>query len=249
MTDPRGSVSGQQIGFDLARTACRSSARKGRRRGRTSTRVTASERRVARLLARVAEPRAAPGGPESRAFATARYERSRRTLPSVTPPRLISPPRTWPTPSSRSPRRIWSRSTRAGRSCGTSRSRSGRARSSACSAPTARARPRPSTWSSAWSGRTTARSPRRRGHHRAADVPARAARHQLSAAGAVGVPQADGRGQPAGDLRDPGPAARRAASGARPAARGVRDHAHRAEPGYSLLGRRAAAGGDRAAPW
>ena len=61
------------------------------------------------------------------------------------------------------------------------------------------------------------RPARRRGHHRAADVPAGAARDQLSAAGAVGLPPHVGRGQPAGDLRDARPLARRAGTAHRPA--------------------------------
>ena len=46
------------------------------------------------------------------------------------------------------------------------------------------------------------------GHHRSAHVPARAARHQLSAAGGVGLPQADGGGEPDGDPRNAAAATR-----------------------------------------
>ena len=53
---------------------------------------------------------------------------------------------------------------------------------------------------------------RRRRHHRAADVPARAARHQLSAAGGVGLPEADRRRESALGLRDDESAAGRAAA-------------------------------------
>ena len=46
---------------------------------------------------------------------------------------------------------------------------------------------------------------RRRGHHADADVPARPARHRLPRAGAVDLPQADGRGQHPRDPRDARP--------------------------------------------
>ena len=91
--------------------------------------------------------------------------------------------------------------------------------------------------------------PRRRGHHRAADVPARAARHQLPAAGAVGLPPHVGRGQPARDPRDPGPAARRAGAARRPAARGLRPRPACARP-RAMRCRAASGGGSRSrAPW
>ena len=50
------------------------------------------------------------------------------------------------------------------------------------------------------------------GHHQPAHVPARAPRHQLSAAGGLGLPQADGGREPDGDSGDAAHA--RAASGA-----------------------------------
>ena len=88
---------------------------------------------------------------------------------------------------------------------------------------------------------------RRRGHHRSADVPPRAARHRLSAAGSLDLPRPDGRAE----------YPRRARSGRRPS-REVREttidellaefsitpFAPRA--GAGAVGRRTAAGRDRA---
>ena len=85
------------------------------------------------------------------------------------------------------------------------------------------------------------RPARRRGHHRAADVSAGAARDQLSAAGAVGVPPHVGRGQPAGDLRDDRPLARGAGAAHRPADRRLRTRPGAAHPRRPCC--RAASGG------
>ena len=56
--------------------------------------------------------------------------------------------------------------------------------------------------------------PERRGRHRAADVRARAARHRLPAAGAVGLPQAHRRGEHPRDPRDARPRRRTSAGSA-----------------------------------
>ena len=92
------------------------------------------------------------------------------------------------------------------------------------------------------------RLPGRRGDHRAPDVPAGPARHQLPAAGAVGFPEADGAGEPAG-----GPGDHAARPGQAPGAGGgavgrVPDRAHRRTAGVRALRRRTAQGRDRPGP-
>ena len=89
------------------------------------------------------------------------------------------------------------------------------------------------------------RPPRRRRHHRAGDVPAGGARDQLPAAGALGVPQDVGGGQPDGDLRDPRPLPRRAAAAGRPAHHRPRAGEGAQEPRLRAFRGRTAAGGDR----
>ena len=84
------------------------------------------------------------------------------------------------------------------------------------------------------------------GYHAAADVSARAARHQLSAAGSQRVPQADGRGEPDGDPGDAAIAQPRTARDAGPADRAAGPGEGAAQPGLHAVGRRAAARGDRA---
>ena len=94
-------------------------------------------------------------------------------------------------------------------------SRSPRERSSGCSAPTAPARPRPSrSWSASCAPDARRRAAGRAGPDRPADVPPRARRNLLSAAGAFGLPQDDGRAEPARDPRDARAAARPSAASA-----------------------------------
>src|SRR6267378_2871706 len=83
---------------------------------------------------------------------------------------------------------------------------------------------------------------------RSADVQALPARHGLPAAGVLGVPEADRRGEPARDPRDPRPLARRAHDPARGAARGARPHPARPPQGLHPVGRRAAAPRDHPGP-
>ena len=88
------------------------------------------------------------------------------------------------------------------------------------------------------------RSGGRQGHHRSADVPACAPRHQLPAAGGERLPQADGGGESAGDSGDAADARARAARnhGAPAGSTGPGDGAP--QPRLHALRRRAAARGD-----
>src|SRR5256885_15014899 len=80
----------------------------------------------------------------------------------------------------------------------------------------------------------------------AADAPAGAARPRLSAAGGLGVPQADGGKQCDGHSRDPaGPGARRAPAAPRAAARGAAHRPRAPDPRHGALGRGATARRDR----
>ena len=89
------------------------------------------------------------------------------------------------------------------------------------------------------SSRRRTRDPGERRHHRAADVSARTARHQLSAAGAVRFSQIDGRRKSAVGLRNDGSAARGAGSAHAGAAGRIWDHTHRPQSCILALRRRA----------
>src|SRR5207253_6649036 len=82
------------------------------------------------------------------------------------------------------------------------------------------------------------------GHHAGADVPPRAHGDRLPGAGAVGVPQAHGRGERAGDSRDPAARRRGAGGPSRAPARRARHQTPAAPKGVPAVGRRAASAGD-----
>ncbi len=83
-------------------------------------------------------------------------------------------------------------------------------------------------------------------HHQHADVPARPPRHQLSAPGSFGLPQAHGGRQPDGDPGNPAHEPARAPRAHEPADRAAGPRNGAPQQRLHAFGRRAAARGDRA---